>query len=93
MTGLQSTVHIKDGVLSREVAGESVLLDMTSGTYFGLDPVGTRMWSLLAEHKRLEPVYQVLAEEFDVTEDQLLGDLTRLVDELASRGLLEIHDQ
>ncbi len=92
MTGLQSAVHIKDGVLFREVAGESVLLDMASGTYFGLDPVGTRMWSLLAEHKRLEPVYHSLRQEFDVTDDQLLGDLMGLVTELASRGLLEIHD-
>lgn len=40
---LTSRVRIRDDVLSRDLQGEAVILNLNTGLYFGLDPVGTRI--------------------------------------------------
>jgi hypothetical protein len=75
-------------VMAREVGDEAVILNLNTGTYFGLDPVGARMWRLLSEGKSLAEVCTRLTDEFDVGIDVVDADLRRLVDELLDRGLL-----
>ena len=41
---LNQTVTLSPEVISQEVSGETVLLDLESENYFGLDEVGTRIW-------------------------------------------------
>jgi hypothetical protein len=92
MATLESRISVGENVLFRELAGEAVLLNLATGKYYGLDEVGTRMWSLLTQHGRVEPAYQALLDEYDVTEDQLRQDLLRLVDDLAAHQLLQVHE-
>src|SRR5690606_35042645 len=67
---LDSTASIPADVLVQEVGGETVLLDMAGGQYFGLDPVGTRIWQLLGELGRLRDVHQRLCAEFDADHER-----------------------
>ncbi len=90
MVTLESKINIPTDVLFREIAGEAVILNLQTGKYFGLDEVGTRMWQLLAEHRRIGLALDVLAEEYAVTRDQLQHDLFDLVDKLNSQQLIEI---
>ncbi len=92
MATLESTIRLPRDVLFRDLGGEAVLLNLENGKYYGLDDVGTRMWSLLAEHGRVERAYQALLGEYDVDEEQLLRDLLRLIDELAHNGLLQVNE-
>ena len=69
--------------------GEVVLLHMGSEVYFGLDPIGARMWEALADTGDIEAVAAQLASEYDVEEDTLLSDLRQLGTELTEAGLLE----
>lgn len=41
-------VSVSAGILVRELAGKSVLLNLGSESYFGLDDVSTCMWTALA---------------------------------------------
>lgn len=86
---LSTIVRVPSHVAFHDLAGEAVLLNLESGKYYGLDEVGTRMFTLLKEHGRLENVAQVLVQEYEVTEAQLQGDLVKLVDDLLAQGLLE----
>lgn len=91
---LASAVTICDGVTFRDLQGELVLLNLNSGLYFGLDPVGTRVWHWLREHRRLQTVLDLLLAEYDVPEAQGRRDLLALVSRLAEKGLVTItHDQ
>jgi hypothetical protein len=83
-------VRISDDVVYRELAGESVLLNLTSGIYFGLDEVGTRIWYLLAEHRDSEKIIPMLIAEYDVGEAQLRRDVAGLIAQLSEQGLLVI---
>lgn len=89
-SSLPSRVRIPDAVLSQQLANETVLLNLDTGTYFGLDPVGSRMWQLLQEHGQLQRVLAALLEEFDVDEQRCRTDLRQLASTLCSHGLLEL---
>lgn len=87
---LTSRVRIRDDVLSRDLQGEQVILDLSSGVYFGLDPVGTRIWHLLQEQQPLQKVLDSLVKEYDVTEAQCTQDLLHLVTQMVEKGLMEV---
>ena len=81
-------LQIPEQVVTRQVGDETVLLNLESGTYFGLDPVGSRFLELLEVEGTLATVLAKMLEEFDVTEAQLEADLLRLADEMLASGLL-----
>ena len=85
---LSSNISISSEVLAQEVDGETVLLDLQSESYFGLDEVGTRIWQLLQEHNELQKVFDTLLEEYDVEEKQLGNDLDELIKKLSDAKLV-----
>lgn len=86
----EAVLQIPDRVLSEDLRGETVLLNLETGIYHGLDPVGTRAWQLITRHGRLSAVRRVMLEEYRVAEADLSEDLQRLVSELLDAGLLEL---
>ncbi len=76
------------GVLFRILGDESVLLNLKNETYLGLDPVGTRMWSVLTSAPSVHAAYQLLLEEFDVAPEQLRRDLEEFIASLAENELV-----
>ncbi len=85
-------VRIPDEVVFREVGGEMVILNLATGTYFGLDGVGTRLWQLLAEHGGTERAVEVMLTEYDVDEPRLRRDVDALVRTLVDTGLVATTD-
>ena len=86
----ESKMVIPAQVMSRQVGDETVILDLTSGMYFGLDPVGARIWQLLSVGHQMDAVVTSLLNEYEVSEEQLRQDVETLVSELISRGLVEV---
>lgn len=78
-------------VVWRELEGEAVLLDLESEVYFGLDAVGTRIWSLLEADRPLGEVHRLLLAEYEAGPDELWRDLAELVGRLLAAGLAEAH--
>ena len=85
-------ITISEETLSQEVNGETVILDLKSESYFGLDEVGTRIWQLINEHGDLKKTFDTLLEEFDVDADVLEKDLDVHLNELEKNGLVTITD-
>lgn len=86
------TVRIADGVLMSPVANEAVLLNIETGHYFGLNEVGARAWSLLADGLDLQAVTARLLEEYEVAESVLRTDLDLLVDGLVRAELVVVEE-
>jgi hypothetical protein len=66
---------------------------LASGTYFGLDPVGARMWELMGEGKTLGEVCDRMLDEYEVSRETLEGDVLRLTEELTTQGLIGIESE
>jgi coenzyme PQQ synthesis protein D (PqqD) len=81
-------VAVPDGVLISHLQEESVILNLESERYLGLDDVGTRFLTVLTSSESIEAAYQQLAAEYDVDPQVLRHDLQALVDQLFDQGLL-----
>jgi len=81
--------RIPDTTLTQRVGDELVLLNLNDGTYHGLDGVGSRMLELLNQCGDLDPVVSSIVAEYEASADRVKQDLTMLVQELKTSGLLE----
>jgi Coenzyme PQQ synthesis protein D (PqqD) len=88
-----STIVAAKDQVSCDLAGEAVILNLKSGVYYGLDPVGARVWSLIQEPRTVSVVLDTLLEEYDVELGRCESDLFVLLDDLAGRDLLEIKPE
>lgn len=79
-----------EGVMVRQLGEESVLLDLNSESYFGLDEIGTRMWTVLTAAGSIEEAFETLRTEYEVDPGQLRADLAVFVEALADARLIEI---
>ena len=77
-------------VLVRLLDRESVLLNLDTERYFGLDETGTRMWQLLTTLPTIDAAYHELLAEFDVEPGLLRANLTELLERLVENGLLQV---
>ena len=87
---LDSVVAVSDDAVFRELDGQSVLLNLATGMYFGLDAVGTHVWQLAAENGSLRWISQRLAEEYDAEPAAIEHDLLALADTLVEKGLWSV---
>jgi hypothetical protein len=74
--------------MSRLVGDETVLLDLASGIYFGLDGVGQKIWEAVTEGRSLGEAATAIVNDFEVDESQAQSDVIKFASELVTRGLL-----
>ena len=86
---LEDRLEISPEVVAREVGGETMLLDLASGTYFGLDAVGGRIWQALENGASLAEACDQIEGEFDVARAQLETDVLALAQKIVEQGLAE----
>jgi len=84
-------VALQDQVYTN-LEDEVVILSLKDGVYYGLNPVGARVWNLLQEPRSVKEIGDILLSEFEVEPKRCEEDLMRLLQELASRGLIKLSD-
>lgn len=89
----ETRLAVPEDVLVRDLSGESVLLNLRTESYFGLDKVGTRMWKALTTGRSVGSALKELSEVYDVTPDTLERDLFDLAGRLFDHALLELHPE
>jgi hypothetical protein len=90
MMAFSKRAAVPSHVLVRYLDKESVLLNLETERYFGLDETGTRMWQLVTTSPTIEDACAQLLAEFDVEPDLLRTNLTELLSRLADNGLLQL---
>lgn len=87
-----SVVATKDQI-SSDLAGESVILELKSGVYYGLNDVGTRIWNLIQEPRTLNEIRDALVKEYEVDLACCERDIKALLQKLADSGLIEVRNE
>jgi hypothetical protein len=82
-----------DAVHARLFDEELIILDLSKGEYFSLDPLGARLWAGLGAGRTVEQIAEEVVTEYDVPLEQAMADLVALGDELVDRGLLVSDDR
>jgi hypothetical protein len=86
---LDDCVTIAAHIRARQIGDDTVILDLVTGTYFGLDAVGARIWQFLEGGKTLNEVCDAMLLEYDVSRGELESDLIALVEALLAKNLVE----
>ena len=87
----ESLVVAASEQVSADLGEEAAILHMANGIYYGLDPVGARIWALVQEPRTVREVKQTLLREYDVEAGQCERDLFELLEKLLSAGLLVVR--
>ena len=88
---LADKIIVSPQVMARKVGNETVILDLASGNYFGLDPVGARMWQLMEAGTSLAAVCDALVAEYDVSREALQRDVLALAGDLVEKKLVSVE--
>ena len=78
-------------VVTEDMGGETVILDLQQSRYCSLNGVGSRMLTLVQEKLSLDEVVQALVEEYDADAKSIRQDLAELIDRLVREGLLVVN--
>ncbi len=87
MTSPSCRLMISESVVDAMLGDETVLLNVESGVYFGLDPVGTRIWELLARGSTEDEITSCLLDEYEVEPARARVDVKTFMRALVSKGL------
>lgn len=70
---------------------ESAILNLKNTVYYGLNPVGARVWNLLQRARTVGELRDVLLDEYEVDAGRCERDLIELLEKMRSEGLVEIR--
>jgi Coenzyme PQQ synthesis protein D (PqqD) len=91
MTLTSDTILVRDSEpVAATIDGDVVLLSVRAGSYFGLNAVGTEIWDLLAESRRVGDIVDRLSQSYDVDRDTMTRDVTTFLNSLIERRLLRV---
>ncbi len=76
--------------ISCQLEGETVILHLQKGTYYGLNAVGSRIWELVQEPRRVEEIRAILLQEYDVDPERCTCELLALLRDLADQQLITV---
>lgn len=92
MLSAQTIVVMTQNQVSSNLAGEEVILHLDSCLYYGLDPVGARIWELLREPRTVEAICATISAEFSVEPARCVLDIQQFLMQLADARLIEVNN-
>ncbi len=79
----------KADVVATSMDGETVMMDIHQGKYFGISGVGQVIWDMLTEPRDLEALAAHVCAEYDVDLATARSDIEKFLAQLIARQLVE----
>ena len=80
--------RVDANLLVSQLAGETVLMNTTTGDYFGINAVGTKIWNLLAQPVSTDSLLESLVGSYDISMEQCRIEVKQFLQNLESRKLV-----
>jgi hypothetical protein len=88
---VESIVVVAKDQVSCNVQGETAILSLAKGTYYGLDSVGAQVWSLLQQPRCIAELCDAIIREYEVEPASCHHDLIALLEGMRAEGLIEVR--
>jgi hypothetical protein len=76
--------------VSCDLGEEAAILGLRNSVYYGLNPVGARVWRLLQRPRSVGEICETIVNEYDVAAERCEGDLITLLQQMLREGLVEL---
>lgn len=77
-----------DAAVDSRVGDEAVILNLESGTYFGLDPLGTQIWEHIKDGLMASDICAEIAQDFGISIEMVSNDARAFLSDMVSHGIL-----
>ena len=81
-------IYRNDEILINEVDGETVMMSIENGTYYGMNPTGNFVWNILDQERSIEEIVNKIIEIFSLTEDQCISDVLPFIQSLIDEKII-----
>jgi hypothetical protein len=88
----RSVVVAAPNQVSCDLQGETAILGLAKGTYYGFDLIGSHVWTMLQQPQSVEEIFEFLLQEYEVEPERCRQDLLSLLEQLRAEGLIEVRD-
>ena len=89
---LDSIIAAAQQQVSSDIGGETAILNLKNGVYYGLDPVGTRIWELIQEPITVKVIKETILAEYEVESERCENDLLALLNDMAKENLIDVTE-
>lgn len=89
---LSTVVSQSSELVSTNIEGQTALMSIVNGSYYGMDQIGSRVWTLIAQPRAVTAVVDQLLTEFAVERATCEGHVLTFLQTLADADLLQIAD-
>jgi hypothetical protein len=90
MIAIDSVVVQDSEPIATTVDDEVVMLSVRAGAYFGLDGVGSEIWNLIHEPRRVGDICNSLSKTYNADENTVARDVVAFLESLLERGLVRV---
>lgn len=90
--GPNSVITRSTSVIDSDIDGETVMMSLQAGQYFGLEGIGQRIWHLLESENRLQDICRRLMQEYEVSEAQCERDVRAFLTELLEQDIVAVRE-
>ena len=90
---VESTVSQRDDILTADMNGETVMMSIEKGNYYGMEKIPTDIWNELKEPKTVSQLCETLQARYDVDSRQCHDDVLAYLNDLHEEELIKIHDR
>lgn len=87
-----TVIHVVEALEVAELDGEAVIMSPHTGEYYGLNEVGARAFELAVRPRSVGEMTEMLLDEFDVSRERLLADLTRFFSDMNEANLVTLGE-
>lgn len=88
MVNLDTTIVRNTDLMAVPMDGDLVMMSISQGTYYGINPVGGRIWSLLEQPASVASLCNTIVSEFEVSKEQCEQDVLQFVEQLLKAGVV-----
>ena len=85
-----TTIVRTQKVVTADMGKEIVMMSLEKSSYYGLDPIGSKIWERIEAPIRVAELCQGLAGEYDVDKEQCETDVLAFMNELYEHDIIHI---
>jgi hypothetical protein len=90
---LETVIIRTDNLMSTELDNDTVMMNIDSGSYYGLDGTGQRIWGLIETPRSITAVCEALLQEYDIDTETCRTQVLKFLNRLQTEGLVRVVDQ
>jgi hypothetical protein len=89
---VRSVVVATTEQVSCPLGEESAILNLKNSVYYGMNPLGARVWTLLQQPRSVSELRDTLLDEYEVAAERCEHELLELLEKMRTEGLVEVRD-